>query len=94
MNKKAKLTGVMLAIGAASVFALTPVIATASSSKVNCYGVNSCKGKSSCKTAQNACKGKNSCKGHGVVKMSAKRCAKKGGTTDAPEATTDETPAQ
>jgi hypothetical protein len=30
-----------------------------------CKGVNSCKGKGGCKTADNDCKGKNSCKGKG-----------------------------
>jgi hypothetical protein len=30
-----------------------------------CKGINSCKGKGGCKTADNACKGKNSCKGKG-----------------------------
>ena len=31
--------------------------------QVACYGVNSCKGTSDCKTAHNDCKGMNSCKG-------------------------------
>ena len=30
-----------------------------------CKGMNSCKGKGGCKTADNDCKGKNSCKGKG-----------------------------
>jgi len=30
-----------------------------------CKGLNSCKGKGGCHTADNACKGKNSCKGKG-----------------------------
>jgi hypothetical protein len=30
-----------------------------------CKGMNSCKGKGGCKTADNECKGKNSCKGKG-----------------------------
>lgn len=88
MISKAKLTGVMLAVGAASVFALTPAVAIAHKHhKVACYGVNSCKGKGSCKTSENACKGKNSCKGKGVVKMSEKKCKEKGGTTTEPEMT-------
>lgn len=50
--------------------------------KVKCYGVNKCKGKGACATAGSKCKGMNKCKGQGVKMMSAKRCAKKGGTTD------------
>ena len=46
---------------------------------VHCAGVNSCKGKGDCKTAENACKGQNSCKGHGFVAMPAAQCAAIGG---------------
>lgn len=81
MIKKTKLAGAVLAITAASVFALTPVAALATGKhKVDCYGVNSCKGKGKCKTPDNACKGKNSCKGKGIIPMSKKMCEKKGGT--------------
>lgn len=79
MNK-AKLTGMVLAIGAASVFALSPVVATAKgSSKVHCYGVNACKGKGGCKSVNNACRGKNACKGKGFVTVSKAKCEKLGG---------------
>ncbi|OAI49142.1 hypothetical protein AYO45_03295 [Gammaproteobacteria bacterium SCGC AG-212-F23] len=79
--KKVKMTSIALAVGAAAVFALTPVVSVAADSgKAPCYGVNSCKGKSACKTASNACKGQNACKGKGMKMMSAKRCAKKGGS--------------
>jgi len=47
---------------------------------VHCYGVNSCKGSSDCKTAQNECKGQNSCKGHGFKEMTAKACKEQGGS--------------
>lgn len=81
MIKKTKLAGAVLAITAASVFALTPVASVAMGKhKVNCYGVNGCKGKSKCKTPDNACKGRNACKGKGVMPMSKKMCDKKGGT--------------
>ncbi|MDR3503206.1 MAG: hypothetical protein P4L79_11570 [Legionella sp.] len=82
MNK-IKLTGAVLAVGAASMFALAPAFAddTASSAPmVHCKGGNSCKGQSSCKTADNSCKGQNSCKGKGVVKMTKEECEKAGGT--------------
>lgn len=49
--------------------------------QVKCGGVNSCKGKSDCKSKDNNCKGMNSCKGKGWMVMdSADACTKKGGT--------------
>jgi hypothetical protein len=48
--------------------------------QVKCVGANSCKGQSSCKSAQNDCKGKNACKGQGFVKTTAQDCKDKGGT--------------
>lgn len=47
-----------------------------------CGGVNSCKAKGECKTKKNDCTGKNECKGQGILKMSAKECASKGGTVE------------
>ena len=47
--------------------------------KVNCAGVNDCKGKGSCATDTHACAGMNACKGKGVVEMSKEECQKKGG---------------
>ena len=47
---------------------------------VKCFGANSCKGTSACKTATSSCKGKNSCKGLGwIIVSSAKECTDKGG---------------
>ena len=72
-------TAALLALGAA-----TSVPASAKAEKadsVHCYGVNSCKGTSDCKTAQNECKGMNSCKGHGFKEMTAKACTAAGGKT-------------
>lgn len=83
MNKK--IAGLALAIGAASVFALAPVAASAhmgSGKMVHCMGVNACKGKSSCKTTSNACKGKNSCKGQGTVLMTKGQCEQVGGSVE------------
>lgn len=47
---------------------------------VHCYGVNSCKGTSDCKTAKNECKGMNSCKGEGFKELAAKACTAQGGS--------------
>lgn len=50
-----------------------------SGKQVTCFGVNSCKGHGSCKTAQNDCKGKNACKGQGNTVTSSEDCNSKGG---------------
>ena len=60
--------------------AALPASAEAKSAKaVHCYGINSCKGQGSCKTAENACKGQNVCKGHGFLATTAAECSAKGG---------------
>jgi hypothetical protein len=78
--------GAMVAAAVAGLFATgTPAVVHAKAGKkVNCTGVNDCKGKGSCKSATNECKGKNDCKGKGMMKMSEKDCTDKGGTA-APE---------
>lgn len=50
------------------------------SAMVHCVGINSCKGKSSCRTQYNACKGLNSCQGQGWIATTAFDCQKQGGT--------------
>lgn len=84
MISKTKLTGAVLAMGAASVFALAPVVTTsaAMNHQVHCHGVNACKGKNSCKTKANDCKGHGSCKGQGFVKMSKEACDDIGGKVE------------
>lgn len=78
--------GVSLATSAALVaFAAaaptSPVLAKdAGASAVHCYGVNTCKGTSDCKTAHNDCKGQNSCKGQGFKELTAKACKAQGGS--------------
>jgi hypothetical protein len=60
--------------------ATVPALAKKMSKSVHCSGINSCKGTSLCKTANNACKGMNSCKGQGwLPEKSAKACEEKGG---------------
>jgi len=53
---------------------LVSSVLTAKEAKIHCLGVNACKGKSACKSANNACKGQNSCKGKGFLEMTAKEC--------------------
>ncbi len=80
--KKLQLTGTVLAVSAASMFAVAPAFATEATTApmVQCVGGNACKGQSTCKTADNSCSGQNSCKGKGVVQMTKEDCDKAGGT--------------
>lgn len=92
---------VLLAIATASIFATAVAIAqdasqsqTAASQAatpadptqaVKCYGLNSCKGKSQCQTANNSCSGKNSCKGNGFMMVPTQQeCLTKGGSLTGP----------
>jgi hypothetical protein len=54
---------------------------TAESSIVYCAGVNSCAGQSVRPTEKYGCAGRNACKGRGIVKVTAKECKSKGGST-------------
>jgi len=95
MNKKTLAS--IIAASAAIAFVSAPLTSSLalakSHDKVKCYGVNGCKGKSSCKTAKNECKGKNSCKGQGVMMKTKQKCEKLKGTTEEPKAT-EETKAE
>jgi hypothetical protein len=76
------LSGAALAMAAAGLFlsgAAHVAAAESSEAKVQCHGVNACKGKSECGTARNSCHGQNACKGQGWVTMSAQDCTAKGG---------------
>ena len=79
MNAKS----IMIASTAAMLLITGAVTARAdemmSGKQVTCFGVNSCKGHGSCKTAQNDCKGKNACKGQGNTVTSSEDCSAKGG---------------
>ena len=70
-----KNSGVAAATAAAMLFGTAFVgTALADEGKMHCSGVNSCKGQSACKSANNACKGQNSCKGKGFLEMSKADC--------------------
>jgi hypothetical protein len=74
---------IMIASAAAMLLISGSVTARAqdmgNSQQVTCFGINSCKGHGSCKSAQNDCKGKNACKGQGNTVTSAEDCNAKGG---------------
>ncbi len=81
VDSKKRLAGLAIAATAAALF-MTGCAAPgggtqgidSGSLKVKCYGSNSCKGQSECKTAMSACKGQNSCKGQGFGMMTDKAC--------------------
>jgi len=79
LNQK---SGATIAMTAAAML-VSGTIATsalaAGGTEGKCFGVNACKGKSACKTAQSDCKGHNACKGKGWVAMTDTECAEAGG---------------
>jgi len=75
MIDSVKSNGAAIATAAALLFgALALPASAADEAKVHCIGVNSCKGQSACKTANNACKGQNSCKGKGFLELTQPQC--------------------
>ena len=58
----------------------TAAVAEDGGARVHCYGINSCKGTSDCKTAKNDCKGQNDCKGSGFKVLTTKACKAAGGS--------------
>jgi hypothetical protein len=74
-----------VSIAAAALIAITgaslssPAMAKGAS-QVHCYGVNSCKGTSDCKSGTHDCKGQNDCKGQGFKLESSKACKPAGGS--------------
>ncbi len=76
-----KLTGLALATVAATLFAAAPLAADQQpgSTPGKCFGVNACKGKSSCKSPGHSCKSNNACKGQGFVMVTKDACDQIGG---------------
>lgn len=63
---------------------LTSAVVEAKEKTIFCYGVNTCKGKSECATAEATCKGENTCKGKGYLYMTATQCKNAGGAVKVP----------
>jgi len=76
-----RLTGIALAAAAATLFAAAPLAADKAGADAvgKCFGINACKGKSSCKSAGHTCKSQNACKGQGFVMVSKDACEQIGG---------------
>ena len=84
-NAMKAFSGAALAVAAAGLFLSGTAAALAADTKeakVQCAGVNACKGKSDCATATSACHGQNACKGQGWVKITEKQCLEKGGKVE------------
>lgn len=78
-------SGAAIAAAAASLFlsgSVSVAAADTKEAKVQCAGVNACKGKSECSTAKNGCHGQNACKGQGWLKTTEKLCLDKGGKVE------------
>ncbi len=78
-------SGLLFAAVAAALFATAPMAADQQpgSTLGKCYGVNACKGKSSCKSSGHGCKSQNACKGQGFVTVSKDTCEQIGGRFEA-----------
>ena len=74
-------TGMLIAAMAAGLFSagLAAPAEAADTDKVQCHGINGCKGKSACHTKEHACAGRNACKSKGWLLTSEKECKTKGG---------------
>lgn len=68
-------TGVAVAIAAAGLIGCaTDPSSPARVAKIECHGVNECRGQSDCGIARNQCGGGNACRGLGMKMMSEKEC--------------------
>ncbi|NID16086.1 hypothetical protein [Luteibacter yeojuensis] len=70
----------IFAVSVAAISAPAQAAEQGAAKTVHCYGINTCKGTSDCKSAHNSCKGMNSCKGQGFKAVSAKECKAQGGS--------------
>lgn len=57
---------------------------TATAEKVECWGVNDCKGTGECGSAKagTSCAGTNECKGKGWISLTQEDCLERGGRTE------------
>jgi len=78
------INGAALAVAAGGIFyglykSVDVFSPEAINNEIACYGINSCKGQTSCSSAFNSCSGQNACKGKGWLNASVEECARKGG---------------
>lgn len=77
-----EVSGISVAIAAATLFGGLMTPALASGETARCFGVNDCRGRGACATANNQCAGQNACRGQGVLEMSREACENAGGRVD------------
>ena len=77
-------TAALIALSATA----TPAMAQSrgAAATVHCYGVNTCRGTSACRTAANECRGQNTCRGQGFTELTARQCRAQNGSLTAPAA--------
>ena len=85
MNQKKIISAVVAGLMGAAVSGLALAEMKASEGKVECYGVNKCKGQGACGGNGASCAGTNSCKGKGWIELTKEECAKRKGKTSAPK---------
>ncbi len=85
MKRPELLSGAALATAAAALFATTALIAApaaqAEEAIVKCHGVNACRERGNCGSADHKCKGQNACKGKSFVPVTKAICDQLGGVT-------------
>jgi uncharacterized membrane protein len=76
----------IFALSTAAISAPAHAAEPAGGTTVHCYGINSCKGTSDCKSGNHVCKGQNDCKGQGFKSVSVGECKAQHGSTTPPAA--------
>ncbi|URL58158.1 hypothetical protein IM816_16395 [Luteibacter flocculans] len=74
----------LFAVSVAAISAPAQAAEQGAGKTVHCYGINSCKGTSDCKSGNHQCKGMNDCKGQGFKAVSMQECTAQGGSTTPP----------
>lgn len=81
-------TAALVALSATAV----PAAAQSRAATVHCYGVNTCRGQSACRTAANECRGQNSCRGQGFSELTTRQCTARHGSLTPPAAPAPQQP--
>jgi len=83
MDRKTSLTAAALAAAAMAGCAHGGAGPSAAAiAKVECHGINGCKGQGECGGPGHSCAGQNTCKGQGWISLAKADCQARGGTFD------------
>jgi len=81
MDRKTTLTAAALAaVTLAAGCAHTGGASGGAVAKIECHGVNTCKGTGECGGLDHSCSGQNACKGQGWISLTPADCTGRGGT--------------